>query len=171
EPGRGQPGGGDRDGAPGGAHQPGHRGRHREADGLPGEAEPDLPADMTAYGFRPATAADLPMLRTWLRAPEVVRWWGDPAEQAALLEEDLSNPEMAMLIVTADGTPFAYAQHYEVHVWPQPHLEGLPQGARAIDAFVGEPDMIGQGHGRAFLRLLAQSLIDAGAPLAGIDPD
>jgi aminoglycoside 6'-N-acetyltransferase len=111
------------------------------------------------------------MLRRWLATPEVARWWGDPAEQAALLEEDLANPLMVMRIVTHQGRPFAYAQDYDVHSWPQPHLAGLPYGARAIDAFVGEPDMIGRGHGRVFLRLLAERLIREGAPLAAIDPD
>jgi hypothetical protein len=35
-------------------------------------------ADLSAYSFRPAAAGDLPRLRRWLYAPEVVRWWGDP---------------------------------------------------------------------------------------------
>jgi aminoglycoside 6'-N-acetyltransferase len=101
----------------------------------------------------------------------VVEWWGDPAEQAALLEEDLANPLMVMRIVSHLGRPFAYAQDYDVHAWPQPHLAGLAYGARAIDAFVGEPDMIGRGHGSVFLRLLAERLIREGAPLVAIDPD
>ena len=29
---------------------------------------------------------------------------------------------------------------------------GLPPGSRAIDAFIGEPDMLGIGHGTRFLR-------------------
>ena len=111
------------------------------------------------------------MLRRWLNAPEVVRWWGDPAEQAALLDEDLDQPLMVMRIVEHAGRPFAYAQDYDVHSWPQPHFEDLPPGARAIDAFIGDPDMIGRGHGAAFLRRLAERLVAEGAPLVAIDPD
>ena len=124
-----------------------------------------------SYTFRPATPADLPMLREWLKTPDVVRWWGDPVEQYALLEEDLDEPGMTMLIVSFEGTPFAYAQHYAVHRWPQPHFIHLPVGSRAIDAFIGVPSMIGKGHGSAFLRLLAIDLIAAGAPIVAIDPD
>ena len=124
-----------------------------------------------SYTFRSATRADLPMLREWLKTPDVVRWWGDPTEQYTLLEEDLDEPGMTMLIVSLGGTPFAYAQHYAVHRWPQPHFEHLPAGARAIDAFVGVPAMLGKGHGSAFLRLLATKLITAGAPTVAIDPD
>jgi aminoglycoside 6'-N-acetyltransferase len=122
------------------------------------------------YSFRPATRDDLPMLRTWLATPQVVRWWGDPHEQYAILEEDLRNPLMVMRIVALDGRPFAYVQDYDVHTWPQAHFAHLPEGARGIDAFIGVPDMIGQGHGAAFLRERAIKLIAAGAPCVAIDP-
>ena len=124
-----------------------------------------------SYSFRPAEHSDLPQLRQWLQTPEVVRWWGDPVEQAALLEADLSEPLMAMRIVSLDGRPFAYAQHYDVGSWPQHQFLHLPAGSRAIDAFIGEPDMIGCGHGATFLRRLARRLIDEGASLVAIDPD
>ena len=110
------------------------------------------------------------MLRRWLKTPEVIRWWGDPDEQALLLRADLGEPRMVMQIISHEGRPFAYAQNYEVHAWPQPHVDHLPAGSRAIDAFIGEPDMIGRGHGAAFLRLLAERLRAEGAPLVAIDP-
>ena len=47
-----------------------------------------------AYHFRPAHRRDLALLRPWLRTEEVMRWWGDPEEQAALLEGDLGEPLM-----------------------------------------------------------------------------
>lgn len=111
------------------------------------------------------------MLSQWLRTPEVVRWWGNPDEQAALLAGDLNEPLMVMRIVLLDGRPFAYAQDYDVGSWPQEQFAHLPTGSRAIDAFIGESGMIGRGHGAAFLRLLAQQLIDDGAPVVAIDPD
>jgi aminoglycoside 6'-N-acetyltransferase len=122
------------------------------------------------YSFRPASADDLPRLRRWLRAPEVARWWGEPREQFELLRADLSEPRMTMRIVSFGGRAFAYAQDYEVHAWPQAHLAHLPQGSRAIDSFIGVSSMIGRGHGRAYLRLLAEDLCAKGAPLVAIDP-
>jgi len=126
---------------------------------------------VTGYTFRSALRHDLPMLERWLRTPEVVRWWGDPDEQAALLQQDLDEPAMVMRIVSFAGRPFAYAQDYAVHSWPQPHFGHLPPGARAIDTFIGEPDMVGRGHGGAYLRLLAERLRAEGAPVVAIDPD
>lgn len=129
-----------------------------------------MKAGRSAYSFRLATAKDLPRLRRWLDAPEVRRWWGDPIEQFELLKADLKEPLMTMRIVSFEGRPFAYAQDYEVHSWPQPHLAHLPKGSRAIDSFIGRPSMIGRGHGQSYLSLLAERLCAAGAPLVAIDP-
>ena len=57
------------------------------------------------YSFRAARSDDLPLLRAWLRTPEVARWWGDPDEQAAMLEEDLTEPgriEAGVLAMAGD---------------------------------------------------------------------
>jgi aminoglycoside 6'-N-acetyltransferase len=125
---------------------------------------------LSPYSFRPTSADDLPRLRRWLGAPEVARWWGDPREEIELLRADLSEPRMTMRIVSLQGRPFAYAQDYEIHAWPQAHLTHLPQGSRAIDSFIGWPSMIGRGHGAAYLSLLARRLCAEGAPLIAIDP-
>jgi aminoglycoside 6'-N-acetyltransferase len=123
------------------------------------------------YSFRHAGHHDLPLLYRWLRTPEVVRWWGHPDEQFTLLREDLDEPRMVMRIVQFEQRPFAYAQDYDVHSWPQPHFAGLPVGTRAIDAFIGEPTMLGLGHGPHFLKLLAERLRSEGATVVAIDPD
>jgi aminoglycoside 6'-N-acetyltransferase len=131
----------------------------------------ERPVTGLRYSFRDATEADLPMLARWLATPEVSAWWVDPGAQIKLIRADLSDPGMATWIVELGGRPFAYAQHYEVHTWPQPHLASLPFGTRAVDLFVGETDFRGQGHGSRFLRLLASRLLAEGAPLVVIDPD
>jgi aminoglycoside 6'-N-acetyltransferase len=123
------------------------------------------------YAFRRARRQDLILLRSWLRTPDVRPWWGDPEEQIALLEEDLNDPRMVMRIVSHQGRPFAYVQDYDAHAWSQAHFTHLPPGSRAIDAFIGEPDMIGRGHGSTFLRLLAERLVAEGAPVVAVDPD
>ena len=114
---------------------------------------------------------DLPLVRDWLARPHVREWWGDPDEQYELLAGDLDEPRMVMRIVSFDGRPFAYAQDYEVHAWPQPHFAALPPGSRAIDTFIGEPAMLGIGHGGAYLRALALLIEADGATAVVIDPD
>ncbi|WP_373487195.1 GNAT family N-acetyltransferase [Blastomonas sp.] len=123
------------------------------------------------YGFHRVTRSDLPMLEAWLKTPDVKAWWGDPAHELALIEEDMDNSDMVQLIGMLDGRPLAYLQHYEVHAWPQKHLEHLPRGARAIDMFVGVPSLIGKGHGTALLSMLARQLAAQGVRVLCIDPD
>jgi aminoglycoside 6'-N-acetyltransferase len=126
---------------------------------------------MSPYHFRPFAELDIPLAKRWLKQPELLRWWGDPQRELALLREDLCEPRMRQWIVEHNARPFAYAQAYEAHAWPQAHLAQLPYGTQVIDTFIGEPDMLGCGHGPAFLKLLAGYLIDGGAPVVAIDPD
>ncbi len=123
------------------------------------------------YRFRAPTRADLAVFAGWLRTTEVVRWWGEPAEQLALIAEDLDNPHMRQWVVGWRGADFAYAQACEVDRWPQAHMGELPPGTVAIDAFVGVAAMLGVGHGGRFLRRLAEMLLADGAAEVAIDPD
>jgi aminoglycoside 6'-N-acetyltransferase len=124
-----------------------------------------------SYTFRPMTAADLRLARRWLRSPEVVEWWGDPDHELTLLEEDLDDPNMTMWIVAFDGRAFAYIQDYDPLAWDMHHFADLPAGSRGIDQFIGEPDMIGLGHGSEFVRRHVDWLMERGAPAIGVDPD
>jgi aminoglycoside 6'-N-acetyltransferase len=53
---------------------------------------------------------------------------------------------------------------------PNPHLDQLPIGSGAVDTFIGEPTMIGPGHGSAHSRITALRLQAEGAPVIVIDP-
>jgi len=128
-------------------------------------------AKQMLYYFRPFTDADLPLVARWLKTPEVTRWWGDPEHELTVLAQDLDEPSLRQWIVEYRGRPFAYVQAYPAGAWPQTHLKHLCADTQMIDAFVGEPDMLNQGHGSAFLRELAQMLIDEGSPAVAIDPD
>lgn len=120
-----------------------------------------------AYTFRAVVEADLPLLARWRATPHVSRWWGEPLEA---VEEALADPRIAMWIVALDGRPFAYAQDYSPHDWDPHPFAYLPAGSRGIDQYIGEPDLVGRGHGSAFVRLHCRRLFEAGAPAVGTDP-
>jgi aminoglycoside 6'-N-acetyltransferase len=124
-----------------------------------------------AYRFQPMSAADLPLVRQWLAAPHVAQWWGEPGEQFALVSEDLEQPAMDQFIVAVDDRPFAYLQCYDPHAWPDTGLGTQPPGARGIDQFIGEPDMVDRGHGSTFIRKFIDGLLEGGAPRVLTDPD
>jgi len=126
---------------------------------------------MASYRFRPMSAPDLPMIRQWLETPEVAQWWGNAGEQYELVSGDLAHPAMSQFIVTADDRPFAYLQCYDPTAWPEGGLGAQPAGTRGVDQFIGEPDMIGRGHGSAFIRAFVERQLAAGAPRVVTDPD
>lgn len=112
------------------------------------------------------------MLRRWLDTPAVREWWveadGQPSDP--IEEEDLDDPHLDMWIVRYMGKPFAFIQDYDPHAWAGHHFSHLPPGSRGIDQFIGEPDMIGRGHGSAFIRVHVTALMARGAPAVGTDP-
>jgi aminoglycoside 6'-N-acetyltransferase len=122
------------------------------------------------YAFCTMSAADLPLIRAWLRTPEVVRWWGHPDEQYELVSGDLAHPDMDQLIVSVDGQPFAYIQCYALSAWNQ-GFGPQPLGTRGVDQFIGEPHMIGRGHGSHFVRQFVDDLLRSGTPRVVTDPD
>jgi aminoglycoside 6'-N-acetyltransferase len=117
------------------------------------------------------SAADLALVRRWLRMPHVTEWWGEPDEQFVLVSEDLEQPAMDQYVVTSSDRPFAYLQCYDPRAWPANGLGLHPAGTRGIDQFIGEPDMIERGHGSAFIRAFIDGLLSTGTPRVLTDPD
>lgn len=125
---------------------------------------------MTApsYAFRPMTADDIPLVQRWLAETHVAKWWHDP-ETLEFVSGDLGHPDLAQFIVDLNGRPFAYLQCYQISDWhvgfgPQ------PEGTRGLDQFIGEADMLGCGHGSAFIRAFIDQLFARGVPRMVIDP-
>jgi aminoglycoside 6'-N-acetyltransferase len=123
-----------------------------------------------AYAFRPMSAADLPLVRGWLETPEVVRWWGEPDEQYALVSGDLDHPDMDQFIVSLGERRFGYLQCYPLSTWNQ-GFGTQPARTRGIDQFIGEPELIGCGHGSGFIRQFTEGLLASGIPRVVTDPD
>jgi aminoglycoside 6'-N-acetyltransferase len=123
------------------------------------------------YAFRPMSAADLPLFQQWVAMPHVRQWWGDPDKEFELVSEDLNHPSMQQFIVAANGRPFAYLQCYDPAAWPDNGLGQQPAGARGIDQFIGEPDMVGRGHGSSLIRTFVAGVLAQGAPRVITDPN
>ncbi len=121
---------------------------------------------MSLYVFRPMTAEDLPMVRAWIATPDVAPWWDGDDD----FQEALADPDTRPWIVSFEGRPFAYMQDYDPHAWPGHPFSFLPPGSRGIDQSIGVPEMIGRGHGSAFIRQHVERLFAEGAPAVGTDP-
>jgi aminoglycoside 6'-N-acetyltransferase len=125
---------------------------------------------MTVYAFRAMTRTDLPLIRRWLQTAEVRRWWGDPDEQYDLVSGDLDHPDMDQFIVALDERPFGYIQRYRLSTWNQGFGDHPPE-TRGIDQFIGEPELIGHGHGSQFIRQFVDEAFGGGTPRIVTDPD
>ena len=127
---------------------------------------------MQGYSFRRVIPDDLLMIHRWLETAAVRKWWidaeGKPSEP--IQATDLAQPDVAMWIVSFKDRPFAFAQDYDPHAEEGHHFSHLPVGSRGIDQFIGEPDMLGCGHGSAFIRARVNELLAGGAPAVGTDP-
>ena len=124
----------------------------------------------TTYAFQGMSRADLPMIRRWLRTPEVVRWWGDPDEQYELVSSDLDHADMDQFIVALDGHPFAYIQCYRLSTWNH-RFGDHPKETRGIDQFIGEPELLACGHGGKFIRQFVDECFKKGVPRVITEPD
>jgi aminoglycoside 6'-N-acetyltransferase len=122
------------------------------------------------YAFVPMTRDDLPMVQGWLARPHVAEWWGEDEGDIAEIGEALEDPDTWTFIVRMDGRPIGYAQAYDPHAWPGHHFADHPPGTRGIDQFIAEADLLGQGHGSAFVRQFCDRLIAEGAPAVVTDP-
>jgi aminoglycoside 6'-N-acetyltransferase len=120
------------------------------------------------YRIRAAGEADLALIRAWRARPHVVEWWGDPDVEPEA--EKLADPNIDLWLAEFDGRPFAFLQDYLVHAWDPHPFRYLPLGARGLDLFIGEPEMVGRGHGSRFLRQHVDALFARGVPAAGADP-
>lgn len=134
---------------------------------------------MPAYGFRPMTEADLPLVLDWPAQPHVRQWWPEDAGIEAELREGLRAPWMRYFLLTADCAPFGFLQAYDI--WLEPELEPgsawagfyrdvAPRGSVGIDQFIGPAEMVGKGHGSAAIRQLVDHLLADGAPRVVTDP-
>ncbi|WP_299860553.1 GNAT family N-acetyltransferase [uncultured Hoeflea sp.] len=119
------------------------------------------------YSFRKATLHDLALLAAWRSSPHVREWWGSDEPYDAVA---LADPRVARWIVSNAGRPFAFMQDYTVHGWEGHHFADLPKGTRGIDQFIGDGEMVGAGHGSAFIKMRMEMLFGAGVPVIATDP-
>ena len=64
-----------------------------------------------------------------------------------------------MFIVSYGDDPIGYQQSYDPHAEADHRLRDQPIGTRGIDQFIGEPDIIGRGHGSAFIRVFVDATV------------
>lgn len=104
------------------------------------------------------TEADLPLIRRWLEAPHVARWWGSVETGVAEIAAHLRGDSVAPFLMEQLGRPVGYLQIYHANGDPFWNGHDLPQETFGLDLSIGEPDSVGRGLGPEFLRLAVARL-------------
>lgn len=123
--------------------------------------------------LRPATPADLALLRRWDEQPHVIA--SDPNDDWHWEHELARTPAWReQLIAEAEGRPIGFVQIIDPAREESRYWGDAPEGLRAIDIWIGEQADLGRGYGSRIMTLalercfaeptVAAVLID---PLAG----
>ncbi|WP_247235576.1 GNAT family N-acetyltransferase [Telluribacter sp. SYSU D00476] len=105
--------------------------------------------------LRPATPADLPLLRHWDEQPHTVA--SDPHDDWNWEEELYRQPPWRQqLIAELDGRPIGFIQiidpaQEDSHYWGE-----VPPHLRAIDIWIGEEQNLGRGYGTRMMELASK---------------
>ena len=126
--------------------------------------------DPGTFNFIPLAHSHLPVIGRWLTEPHVARWYDSPAAALGHIECHIDEPEIECFLVQLDGRPIGYIQGYDPHAYPNHPYRDQAFGTRGIDQFIGEPELVGCGHGPRFIRKFILRLFDRGVPRVVTDP-
>lgn len=122
------------------------------------------------YTLRQVVADDLPTIGAWLDRPHVAEWWDDVEDKLAEIRAAMVDPATKPFIVELDGRPIAYIQCYDPHLEEGHPYRDQPRGTLGIDQFIGEPELVGVGHGSRFVAAFVEGLFRDGARRVITDP-
>jgi aminoglycoside 6'-N-acetyltransferase len=113
-----------------------------------------------------ARERDTGLLSSWLRAPHVARWWGEPGQ--ALLEALEEPVGGGAAVIVVDELPVGFVR-WQIPARAELDAAGLydiPDSVVDIDILVGREDFRGLGVGpRALRRLVDAIAADGTAPM------
>jgi aminoglycoside 6'-N-acetyltransferase len=112
--------------------------------------------------WRPLAAGDLPMLTTWLREPQVARWWNHDTSREGV-ERDFGPSVRGEepgedLVVLLGGRPVGLLQRSRIGDYPEDlsqlsEIVDVPPGAVGIDYLIAEPALRGHGLGTRLITM------------------
>jgi aminoglycoside 6'-N-acetyltransferase len=114
----------------------------------------------------------MPLLARWLVMPHVAAWWGDKETEMKGIAEAIDSVDTEPFIIELDGKPIGYIQSYDPHLDDGENpFQDQPTGTLGIDQFIGEPELVGKGHGTRLIKEFVEMLFEEGAPRVILDPD
>jgi aminoglycoside 6'-N-acetyltransferase len=124
------------------------------------------------YRFVPVEPRHLNMISDWLIQPHVANWWNnDPEEEMTDIADHMDSVSVEPFIIMLGDEAIGYLQAYDPHLEDDHPYQDQPTGTIGIDLLIGEPDLIGQGHGPRLIDEFVSLLFEDGVPRVITDPD
>jgi aminoglycoside 6'-N-acetyltransferase len=120
--------------------------------------------------LRPATPADIPLLRYWDEQPHVIA--SDPNDEWNWeVELGRTTDWREPLIAEVDGRAIGFMEIIDPARDDEHYWGDVPPGLRALDVWIGEAADLGKGYGTQMMRLaLARCFHDPAVMAVLIDP-
>lgn len=131
---------------------------------------PAISSGQPAMKLRPATPADLDLLRHWDEQPHVIA--ADPNDDWGWEMELARNPDWReQLIAELDSRPIGFMQIIDPALEDSHYWGDVPENLRAIDIWIGEARDLGRGYGTRMMELaLDRCFADPAVTAVLIDP-
>ena len=126
--------------------------------------------------FRPIERRDFPLIKKWLAAPHVARWWNDPFDSVSLEAKygpriDGREP-VHVYLIQSEAVPIGWIQWYRWRDFPgHASLLDTRENAAGIDLAIGEIQMTGRGLGPAAIREFARNFVFTNSDIETIVAD
>lgn len=120
--------------------------------------------DDALFTFKLLQEDDIPLLCSWVKQPEVARWWYesdlDWPSFLSKYRDKLSKGVAFPFLVCFDGQPIGYIEYYIANKVGDGWWPDLPSGVYGIDVFIGEAQKLGRGYGSIFIRKFIDMLAE-----------
>lgn len=115
-------------------------------------------ADTAKLKLRPATDADWPELKRWLRLPGVGDWLGSPNAAEAEIRIVFATESAVARIIEWNGQAIGYAHAIDATHWGSALPDGMPTGTWDLDCLIAEPRHRGTGFGQIAVNRLVDEV-------------
>jgi RimJ/RimL family protein N-acetyltransferase len=111
------------------------------------------------------TGVDDGIVREWMKADHVRRFWGDPCRNFRQYKQNDSGSQQRIVMTDNRKVGLILWQHPTRRELDEAGLVDIPESVVDIDIMIGEADMVGRGIGSTAIRMVAeQSLMDKQVP-------
>jgi len=132
--------------------------------------------------FLPLHRLHFTLLLKWLNIDHVRKWWDQDidwtfeliAEKYTSYTQGLKEDKSIHAYVFSENeVPIGYIQYYDIHDFSRdtslPY--NLPARSAALDFYIGDPEYLGKGYGRATLKVFCDEVIFQNFDACFVDPD